>query len=1014
MISSAAIRNLFSRKLKTSKRVPSRRSPTRPLLELLEARDVPTASVFVPGSIQGQDGWTGGAIPISTSVDQAVDQSALNAHLGAGAWHVSNNTSNGNHNGAFGGWVFSPGLSVAAGQPSSGAQANQFRATFFFRSANTVADGSNIELDLGNTAGTDRATFMAITNKADANGGLQLRMAEPNPADAGSDYFYPTQIVATKITRGVWHRIDIQASFIDGSSNDTFQVRLDGVAITNPTPGSPNNGTPAWGTFEGYNEAHGSAYAQTNRLLFRSGGAPSAYGSFSDTGAQGFYIDDVNYKDWNSSAPSTILASYTATFEKEPSTIYVNASWAGMTVGSDPDGAGPATAFGSDAFASIQAGVDAVAAGGTVYVAAGAYSEKITVNKSVSLLGAQADVDARNGRGPESVLDGLGGVTPLYITASNVTVNGFTIQGNTSGNQFGFGILLGAGTSGSQVLNNIIQNNVVGLGLANNSAVNQTVIQNNLFRNNNNDGPAGGNAIYSDEYVAGGALTNVLIDANRFEGHDDAALNLSATVSGSQSAITFSNNDVVGNGRAAFLFNVVNSTFSNNSVSGSTLAASADFRIYGGVQNVSFTGNLLSGGAGDAIRISDSSGSNPNSGILVKGSSITGYVGDGLEIAGGAAAVDNNTISANGTGIHVTNGGSLTSVTENFITGNTGDGILITATAGSVAPVFNNDLSGNGGLAVNNQSATTVDAVGNWWGTSTAAGVAAEVSGNVDFMPFLLTGVDTNAETGFQGDFSVTPGEGSVRVKVVGKRLVITGDNLDNLITVEKGPTANSYRVTGLNGTQINGRSGSFVFNNVTKGIDANLMGGDDMLVLDGSASPFGVPGTIKVRTGPGADLVRLQGVTGKGDLGSSSGKDVVQLIDSVFTALAVDLGNGASTSLLLDGVTVIGRTKVRGGNGADTVRAIDSNLAAVLIQTGLGSDTVRLENVHATGRVYMGTGRGADLVAVSNSKFDAAVVLFGDRGHDVLDAGTLGNSNTKGNTFLVNPLTRGFEDFLS
>ena len=108
----------------------------------------------------------------------------------------------------------------------------------------------------------------------------------------------------------------------------------------------------------------------------------------------------------------------------------------------------------------------------------------------------------------------------------------------------------------------------------------------------------------------------------------------------------------------------------------------------------------------------------------------------------------------------------------------------------------------------------------------------------------------------------MAPGEGSVRVKVVGKRLMITGDNLDNLITVEKGPTPNSYRVTGLAGTQINGRSGSFVFENVTRGIDANLKGGDDMLVLDGSASPFTVPGTIKVRTGRGDDLVRLQGVT--------------------------------------------------------------------------------------------------------------------------------------------------------
>jgi hypothetical protein len=143
--------------------------------------------------------------------------------------------------------------------------------------------------------------------------------------------------------------------------------------------------------------------------------------------------------------------------------------------------------------------------------------------------------------------------------------------------------------------------------------------------------------------------------------------------------------------------------------------------------------------------------------VTISDTTISGHAYGVSVEAGGSAAVNNNRITANGTGIHVTDGGSLTSVTENFITGNTGDGILITATAGSVAPVFHNDLSGNGGLAVNNQSATTVDAVGNWWGTSTAAGVAAEISGNVDFGQFLPTGTDAQPLTpGFQPD-SVPP-----------------------------------------------------------------------------------------------------------------------------------------------------------------------------------------------------------------------------------------------------------------
>ena len=94
---------------------------------------------FSAGSIQGQESWSGGTIPIVASVDQAVDLTGVNQRTGTGAWRISNNTSLGNHNGAFSGWVFGPGLPVSAGQPSSGAGADQFTATLWFRSASAVS-----------------------------------------------------------------------------------------------------------------------------------------------------------------------------------------------------------------------------------------------------------------------------------------------------------------------------------------------------------------------------------------------------------------------------------------------------------------------------------------------------------------------------------------------------------------------------------------------------------------------------------------------------------------------------------------------------------------------------------------------------------------------------------------------------------------------------------------------------------------------------------------------------------
>src|SRR5262245_8886236 len=277
--------NSFRRLIAPSRNKPSvtaRR--TRPRLESLEERCVP--ATFAPGSIQGQDGWSGGTIAIAPQVDQAVVQPTVNAHAGIGAWRVSNSTINGNYNGNFAGWPFSPGLAVTAGQPSSGAGADRFTATFFFKSANTVADGSNIEVDLGSSAGDDRNSFLAITNRADADGGLQLRASEP---DGATGNFKPTQIIATNLSRTAYHRIDLVANFFNGDANDTFQVTLDGVVLTNPLTGGTT-----FGTFEGFfNRPGGQPYVLTNRLFWRSGAAPSGFGAFTDNAAQGFFFDDV-------------------------------------------------------------------------------------------------------------------------------------------------------------------------------------------------------------------------------------------------------------------------------------------------------------------------------------------------------------------------------------------------------------------------------------------------------------------------------------------------------------------------------------------------------------------------------------------------------------------------------------------------------------------------------------------------------------------------------------------------
>lgn len=79
-------------------------------------------------------------------------------------------------------------------------------------------------------------------------------------------------------------------------------------------------------------------------------------------------------------------------------------------------------------------------------------------------------------------------------------------------------------------------------------------------------------------------------------------------------------------------------------------------------------------------------------------------------------------------------------------------GVLVSATGS--ADIHGSDLSSQTGLAIVNDSASAVDASGNWWGTTDEATIASSVVGLVDYTPYLASGTDQETLSGFQGDFS--------------------------------------------------------------------------------------------------------------------------------------------------------------------------------------------------------------------------------------------------------------------
>jgi parallel beta-helix repeat protein len=163
-------------------------------------------------------------------------------------------------------------------------------------------------------------------------------------------------------------------------------------------------------------------------------------------------------------------------------------------------------------FPTIQDAVNAAQNGSTILVDSGTYYEHVTINKTLTLLGADEE---------NTIIDGYNSGTVITLTAGNVLINGFTVRNSSTGISAD-GILL-EHSSGSIISGNIITL-CGGAGIRLDDSTDNTVSGNVVSSTiGNNVGVGWGDGIYlrssanntiSDNLITDSTVAGVKLDSS--------------------------------------------------------------------------------------------------------------------------------------------------------------------------------------------------------------------------------------------------------------------------------------------------------------------------------------------------------------------------------------------------------------------------------------------------------------------------------------------------------------------
>ena len=261
---------------------------------------------------------------------------------------------------------------------------------------------------------------------------------------------------------------------------------------------------------------------------------------------------------------------------------------------------------------------------------------------------------------------------------------------------------------------------------------------------------------------------------------------------------------------------------------------------------------------------------------------------------------------------------------------------------------------------------------------------------------------------------------GDVKMALVRGDLIVTGDSnktagVDEAIEISYQAEDSTYRVTGVNGTRVDGLESKFV-SGVTRNIVVDLKTGTDSVSI-WSTTAFPVPGDLTVKGGSGVDFISVKNANIVGKLNIDGGSDAnTVVVQSSIVGKDASIKGLAGVDTVTVGtegkVTIKGRLIVDTGAGNDTitVNGVDQDVVIarqykdVAVKTGDGDDILTITNSTLLGKLNIDSGKGNDDVTVDPTSISKDVSISTGDGTDGvwLKDGTIGNS-TLGAKLTVN-----------